>query len=355
MQDVLTGGEVGLHGFTDGNGELVGELVREFGKETTAIVGENAAPETVHVDRDDGGFGAFGDEFHAATDGGEAAGAGELTFREDADEVAVGDTVGGVANGFARILDGNRYRVKNLEDRTDETGHSKLFFDDETDWAGADHREEEGIGKGDVVADEEGTATLRDALRVQDAGAIEKTQNPDTNQTDESLGDESQGGHHDDRTEEEEDEILSLWRGTESVHDPHETHGKEPHEVIEEVACRNDIASISGVAVVLEESIEGDEINCPESPGEGEEDVGGRPCDVRQGEHESAEGDTDSSERDETEFVFAFAEEGRKGTADDHTAAEPSHEDTAGETEVGIGLNLHVLGDLDKDEEETAG
>ena len=71
------------------------------------------------------------------------------------------------------------------------------------------------------------------------------------------------------KSQQEKDEELHLRRGAEDfVHDPHDNHGHQAHEVVDEVAGGDDVAAVVGVAVVLQECIERHKISSAKGAGE---------------------------------------------------------------------------------------
>ena len=102
--------------FTHRYRERIGDATGEFGKKTAAIVREDATPKTIHVDGDDRSFGASRDGFHAAADGSETPGARELPFREDANEITVGNAVRSASDSIARVFTGDGDRIENFQD-----------------------------------------------------------------------------------------------------------------------------------------------------------------------------------------------------------------------------------------------
>src|SRR5262249_12202290 len=85
------------------------DVPRKFPQETPAGEAEDGTPEAVDVDRDDGDIDAFDDAFKAAAEGKQLADTGDFPFREDADNFAVAQGFGGLAervDHFARALVG---------------------------------------------------------------------------------------------------------------------------------------------------------------------------------------------------------------------------------------------------------
>ena len=324
----------GFHGLTHRDGEGVRDFARKLGKEAAAVVGEDAAPQSVHVDGDDGGVGAAGYHFHASADGREAAAAGELSLREDADEVAFLNSLRGAQDGFAWVFTGDGQGVEDFQHPAEHTHAHEFLCHDETHGARADHGEEEGIRKGNVVHNEQGAASLRNAINVHIAGAVEEAQHPDAEHADKLLRNETQGGDEDESAHQEQDEELRLRGGSVLVHEPDEDHGYEPHEVVDEVAGGNDAAAVGGVAVVLKVGVERSHEDGAERAGESKQGVAHIGVDIKDGEQQGAEGDAQRAQGDEPQLILAAAEQGGNNAAGDDTAAQPGHQNAALHTEV---------------------
>jgi hypothetical protein len=82
----------------DGKGDFFGEFPEEF----FAGEAEDAAPDLVDVDGDDGDIGVFDDFLEAFSEREELSGAGDLAFCEDDNEFAVFESIGG---GLERFFD----------------------------------------------------------------------------------------------------------------------------------------------------------------------------------------------------------------------------------------------------------
>ena len=90
-------------GFADGRRETVGDVEGGLGEEAVAGVGEDAAPQLVHIDGNDGTAGFFGEHFQPPPCGAQGARAGELSFREDADDFPGLEGLDGFGEGFTGI------------------------------------------------------------------------------------------------------------------------------------------------------------------------------------------------------------------------------------------------------------
>src|SRR6185437_3729492 len=91
----LNGGGGGRHGLAEADGDPIGDAPRQLPEKAAALKAEDATPYTVEVDRDDGRVDAFHDALEPATEGQQLACAGDLAFREDADDLAIAQRVAG--------------------------------------------------------------------------------------------------------------------------------------------------------------------------------------------------------------------------------------------------------------------
>ena len=355
-QHGAAGEGIRVHRGSESHGEVVGEGLRQLGEETVAREGEDAAPETIHVHGDDGGLRAAGNHFHTAANGSEAAAAGQLAFGENADDVAVFDGACSFDDGFARVAGRNGQGVEDFQSPAQQAHGHELLCHNEAHRSGAHHGEEERIGVGHMVHHQQGAATHGQAVQIDGARAVDQLQAPDANHADELLGNQTQRADEDEEAQQEKDEELHLRRGAEDfVHDPHDNHGHQAHEVVDEVAGGDDVAAVVGVAVVLKESVERHQVGSAEGTRERQQGVAGVGVDLKDGEQEGAGGDTDGAEGNEPEFILALAELGGHHATQHHAAGHPCHEDTALQREVHSGVGgLHALGYLDENEEQGA-
>ena len=140
------------------------------------------------------------------------------------------------------------------------------------------------------------------------------------------------------------------------MHHPHQRHGKEAHQVVDEVAGGNDVAAVAGVAVVLQEGIQRHQIGCTEGACERQQYVADEGVDLEDGEQTGADGDADGTEGNEPQLVLALAEVGGCRAAEYHAAGHPGHQDAALHREVNLRVGcLHALGNLNQNQEQGAG
>ena len=99
------GGRVRRQRGAVGNGDVVGQFLRQLPKDTAAEEAENAAPDLIQADREDRRPDMPDDLLEAAGERQHEAGAGEAPLGEDADQLAAGHSVGGAAQ---RLHDGAR-------------------------------------------------------------------------------------------------------------------------------------------------------------------------------------------------------------------------------------------------------
>ena len=100
------------HGLAEADGDGIRNAARHLPEKASALEAEDAAPDAVEIDGNDGRIDAFHDAFEAAAEGEQLAGARDLAFGEDADDLAVSDGVAGRAqrvNHFARALLARRW------------------------------------------------------------------------------------------------------------------------------------------------------------------------------------------------------------------------------------------------------
>ena len=167
------GGERGA----EADGDMAGPVARPFPEEFAFFEAEDAAPDAVEADGDDGGIDVFHNAFEAAAEGEELAGAGDLAFGKDADELAVFEGVGGDLEGlehFAGALFGGDGDDAEEASAPMDAGAVVDFLEhEEAHGAFEGGDEEEGIGEGDVVADEESAAAFGDVGAAFDANAVD--------------------------------------------------------------------------------------------------------------------------------------------------------------------------------------
>ena len=73
----------------DGHG--IGKLFRHFPEEAATIEAEDAAPDTIEMDRNDRSRPSFHDPFESTPEGQQRSRTGNLAFREDADKFSLVD------------------------------------------------------------------------------------------------------------------------------------------------------------------------------------------------------------------------------------------------------------------------
>ena len=200
----------------------------------------------------------------------------------------------------------------------------------ETHRARADHGEEESICIGNMVYHQQGSTTHGQTLQVNGARTIHQLQAPDADHADEFLGNQAQRADEDEEAHHKQHEELLLGRSAENlVHDPHERHGYKPHQVVDEIAGSDDVASVVGVTVVLQEGIEWYQVGSAECAGERQQDVAGVGVYIEEGEQQGACRDADRAEGNEPQLILALAKLRGHCAAEHHAAGHPGHQDTA--------------------------
>ena len=76
-------------GRAEGDGHWIGNSLWPFSQESTALKAEDASPDTIQVHGDDRYLSSLHDPFEASPKRQQCAGAGDLAFREDADDLTV--------------------------------------------------------------------------------------------------------------------------------------------------------------------------------------------------------------------------------------------------------------------------
>ncbi len=193
------GGDIGLLG-GDGGAEFdddgVAEAPRPFEEEFAAGKGEDAAPELVEPDGDDGTFRAARDEFVAALQPEEDAAARKLALGEDADDFALLDELDGGADGVFGMPAGDGDGADGAEDGVEQRKAVDFIPDDEANGPRAGELQDEGIDVGEVIREEE-EAAAREALRMARGDAVDEADEDGGETAEEALGEREwrMGGH----------------------------------------------------------------------------------------------------------------------------------------------------------------
>ena len=206
------GGRRGRHGRAEAHGDRVGNAARHLPEKTAALEAEDAAPYAVEIHGNDGDFDAFHDALEAATEGKHLAGARDLAFGEDADDLVLAQRVAGGAeraDHFAGTLlagDGNGLH------------HAGEGLDDAVVVDALVHQEADGpVGRGDeqrhiderhVIADEQCAGLLREVVAAENLDAVDGVRDEEEDEAAEPLrqqdenvdcagGGDDRGGQHD--------------------------------------------------------------------------------------------------------------------------------------------------------------
>ncbi len=170
---------VGGQCFAETDGDRVRKFAQPFESGLAAIKAEDAAPHVTDVRGDDRASGVFSDLLKALVKLHETAVAGEMSFRKDHNDGAVDQRLAGFLQGFcerARSVGGvDRNAVGQLEDGlgpfpVDED----IARHDGADRACRCRLEEQGVGIGRVVADQQRTAFAGKVFGAVKSGFIER-------------------------------------------------------------------------------------------------------------------------------------------------------------------------------------
>ncbi len=119
----------GRHGFSEAHRDVIGNVMRHLPQEASALEAEDAAPHAVEVHRDDGNLDVLHDALQAATEGKHLAGARDLSFSEDADDLVVAQRVAGYVQRVQHLarmqLARNRDSLHHFGERFDVRGGRK--------------------------------------------------------------------------------------------------------------------------------------------------------------------------------------------------------------------------------------
>lgn len=101
-----------------------------------------------------------------------------------------------------------------------------------------------------MVGDDNGPAVFRDAVLVDDAGAVDNPHDPEAHHADEFTGNKPEGHNGNDHAQGGQHPELVL-DGEDIPEHELEADGHQPHQAVHQVAGGDDGAAVGGVAVVL--------------------------------------------------------------------------------------------------------
>lgn len=312
-------------GFADDDGDAGAEPAVPGAGEFAAFHAERVAPEAFDPGGNDGvllaGF-RFGDALIAAFEGHQMAGAGDLAFRKDAGQFAGFDLIAAEderADGVARLRKINGHGAEEFEDGRQEFDVIERLPKNPADEARSGGADEERVGIGDVVANDNAAALGGDIMAAFNFEAEEGVKDRPTDETDrltEHVAVQDVEGSGD--GEQAADEENAFAAPVEPVvEQPKDTGCQDNTQHVGEVIRGQDPALLGGVCFVLQEGVEGDDEEAAEEAGEGEPDEsGGFRGDGAEGARGKAHGDAGGG--DEAEFdAFAGDPAGGHGAGAD--------------------------------------
>ena len=172
-----------VDGFADDDCDAGAPDFGPTAEELAAFHAEGVSPETLDPDGDDGGDEDIGtlaldDAFKAAFEGHQVARAGDLAFREDGDEFTGFDLLAGFGERGERFAGrgwGDGDAAEEVENRLKGALVDGLP-DEEADPARRGGADDDGVGVGDVVGDDQRAGGFGKAFRADDADAKEDMQ-----------------------------------------------------------------------------------------------------------------------------------------------------------------------------------
>ena len=204
-----------------------------------------------------------------------------------------------------------------------------------------------------MVGDDDGSAVLRNAVLVDDAGAVDDPHDPEAHHADEFAGNETERHNRDDHAQGGQHPELVL-DGEDVPEHELEADGHQAHQAVHQVARGDDRAAVGGIAVVLEVGVQRHQVRGGEGSRDTEADVAGQRAGSEEGQEDAADGEADRAQGDEAQFNFFTANDGGYDAAHHRAAAEPRHENGRGHAESGA-VNGVLLGDLEGDEHQGPG
>ena len=188
-----------FHRLTEADRHRVGNLLGNLGQEAAAGAAEDAAPDTVEVHRDDGSISALDDALETALEGLQLAGAGDLAFPENTDEVTIVDMLPRIPHGLednpratgGGNLDGLEGPEKGAVDGMMEIGR----FDDEANRAVDAGDQEETIDERYMVWNQQGATLRRHVRPSDDSKPVEGAGEENEQKANEGVRDLEQGPH----------------------------------------------------------------------------------------------------------------------------------------------------------------
>ena len=233
----LARGRVGRQGLSDHHVHRIGQAVRPLPEEAAALEAEDAAPQAVEANGDDGHVGPARDDLQPLGEGQHGAGAGDAALREDADEGSIARRLSRFVQGVLLLLgripraDGNETHAAAEGPHHGEVQVVPVHQEPRRALGHGPH--EHAVHEGHVIGHQEGATLFGEVLPTTDPQAIESVRQGQEYQAHEELPRQHEGGNapqgHDDAPHHEH-----LWRVQGQALIPEDEHGggqQDPHKV----------------------------------------------------------------------------------------------------------------------------
>ena len=181
----------------EGHGDRIGNAIRPFCEETTAFEAKDAAPQAIQVHGKNRHLPSLHNPLESATERQQRAGTGDLSFREDADDLSVVECL-----PCAAERPENDAGTASRCDRDHLHGGHEPFEQRVCRIGGIHHEpngpidaghEQEAIDERHMVRDEQCSAGLRNMLLADDAEAIERIRADDEQEPQEQIWHQPKG------------------------------------------------------------------------------------------------------------------------------------------------------------------